>query len=85
MAKRKKIEVYSAGCGCCRAAVDLVRRIAGNGHDVEVLNMHEPNVAEQAARHAISSVPAVVVDGHLAACCMGRDVDENVLRLAIIA
>jgi predicted thioredoxin/glutaredoxin len=83
MARRKKIEIYSAGCHTCREAEALVRHIAGADHDVEVLDMHQAHVVSQAARDGIRSVPSVVVDGHLAACCAGRGVDEAVLRSAI--
>jgi hypothetical protein len=83
MAQRKKIEIYSAGCHTCREAEAVVRRIAGADHDIEVLDMHQAHVVSQAARHGIRSVPSVVVDGHLAACCAGRGVDEAVLRSAI--
>jgi hypothetical protein len=83
MAQRKKIQVFSAGCHTCREAVEAVQRLAGKDHDIEVLDMHQGHVAAQAARHGIRSVPAVVVDGHLAACCAGRGVDEAVLRSAL--
>jgi hypothetical protein len=83
MAQRKKIEVFSAGCHACREAVKTVQRLAGKEHDVEVLDMHQGHVAALAARHGIRSVPAVVVDGHLASCCAGRGVDEAVLRAAL--
>jgi hypothetical protein len=84
MAQRKKIEIYSAGCHTCREAEVIVRRITGTDHDVEVLDMHQAHVASRAAHHGIRSVPAVVVDGHLAACCAGRGVDEAILRSAIV-
>jgi hypothetical protein len=48
-----------------------------------VLDMHQGRVAAQTARHGIRCVPAVVVDGHLAACCAGRGVDKAVLRSAL--
>ena len=83
MALRKKIEVFSAGCHTCREAVETVRRIAGADHDVEVRDMHQDHVAARARQHGIRSVPSVVVDGHLAACCAGRGVDEAILRSAI--
>jgi glutaredoxin 3 len=83
MAQRKKIEVFSAGCPACRAAVASVRRIAGTDHDVEVLDMHQEHVAARARQHGIRSVPSVVVDGQLAACCVVRGVDEAILRSAI--
>jgi hypothetical protein len=83
MAKRKKIEVFSAGCRTCREAIEMVRRIAGTDHDVEVLDMHKVDIVARAARHGIRSVPSVMVDGHLAACCAGRGVDEAILRSTI--
>ena len=83
MAQRKKIEVFSAGGHTCQEAVATVRRIAGSDHDVEVLDMHQAHVAAQARQHGIRSVPSVGVDGHLAACCAGRGVDEAILRSAI--
>jgi hypothetical protein len=70
MAQRKTIEVFSAGCHTCREAVETVRRIAGTDHDIEVLDMHQHHVAARARQHGIRSVPSVVVDGHLAACCL---------------
>jgi hypothetical protein len=83
MAQRKKIEVFSAGCRACDEAVDLVKRLAGNDHDVEVLDMHQGHVASKATFHGVRSVPAVVVDGRLAACCVGHGVDEALLRAAL--
>jgi len=83
MAQKKKIEIFSAGCSTCRETVDLVRRIAGSAHDVEVLDMHQAHIAARAKQHGIQSVPSVVVDGQLAGCCTGRGPDEAVLRQAI--
>ncbi|HEX9670975.1 MAG TPA: hypothetical protein VGC93_15995 [Thermoanaerobaculia bacterium] len=42
--------------------------------------MHEPAVAEAAARYGIESLPAVVIDGQLAGCCAGRGIDLGELR-----
>ena len=58
-----------------------MRRVAGADHDVEVQDMHQDQVRGEPA--GIRSVPSVVVDGHLAACCAGRGVDEAILRSAI--
>jgi len=82
MATRKKIEVFSAGCATCKEAIDLVRRIAGSEHDVEVHDMQKPEVASRAKQVGVRSVPAVVIDGKLAGCCAGRGPDERVLRSA---
>ena len=83
MAQRRKIEVFTAGCSTCSETVDLVKRIAGSAHDVEILDMHQPHVAAQAKRHGIRSLPSVVVDGKLAGCCAERGPQEAVLREAI--
>lgn len=83
MATRKKIEVFSAGCVTCKETIELVQRIAGSGHDVEVHDMHKPEVASRAKQYGVRSVPAVVIDGKLAGCCAGRGPDEHVLRSAL--
>jgi hypothetical protein len=44
--------------------------------------MHKPDVAKKAKRYGIRSLPAVVIDGTLADCCVGRGPDEAVLRAA---
>ena len=80
---RKKIEIYGAGCRTCLEAELTVRHLAGRRHDIEVHDMHQPDVADQAARMGIRSVPAVVIDGQLASCCIGGGVDEEVLRSAL--
>ena len=82
MAERRKIEIFSAGCATCHETVDLVRRIAGANHDIEIHDMHQAGVAAR-AKHGIRSLPSVVVDGQLAGCCAGRGPDEAILREAI--
>lgn len=80
---RRKIEIFSAGCSTCQETVDLVRRIAGANHDIEIHDMHQPHVVARAKQHGIRSLPSVVVDGQLAGCCAGRGPDEAILRQAI--
>ena len=43
--QRRKIEVFSAGCPCFIEAVKLIEFLAGNEHDVEIRDMHDPAVA----------------------------------------
>ena len=83
MAARKKIEVFSAGCATCKETIELVRKIVGGGHEVEIHDMHKPDVASRAKQYGIQTVPAVVIDGKLAGCCAGRGPDEHVLRSAL--
>ena len=80
MSAKRKIEVFSAGCAACEETINLVNQIACPSCDVEVLNMHEADVAARAKENGIRSVPAVVIDGKLADCCAERGVDETTLR-----
>ena len=81
MAKRK-VEVFSAGCGVCDDTVKLVESIACPSCEVTVLSMKEPEVSKRARALGIRSVPAVVVDGKLAGCCTNRGPNEADLRAA---
>jgi len=79
---KRKIEIFSAGCPACEETVRLVNRIACPSCEISVLDMRDSAVAERALALDIRSVPAVVVNGQLAACCAGRGADEAALRAA---
>jgi glutaredoxin len=81
--RKRRIEVFSAGCSACHEAVELVKRIAGSSHEVEVVDMHKHEVTSRAKQYGIRSVPAVVIDGKLAPCCTGRGVREEIIREAL--
>jgi len=80
---RKKIEVFSAGCSTCKETIELVKKLAGSSHEVEVHDMNKSEIASKAKNYGIRSVPAVVIDGKLASCCAGRGPEEHVLRSAL--
>ena len=80
MNAERKVEVFSAGCPACGQAVELVRKIACPSCEVAVLDMRDPAVARQAEKYGVRSLPAVVVDGKLAACCVAGGIDEPSLR-----
>jgi hypothetical protein len=82
MSAKRKIEIFTAGCEACSDTVAMVRRIACSSCEIEVLDMHDPAVAAKAKRYGVRAVPAVVVDGRLAACCAGSGPDEASLRAA---
>ncbi len=82
MAGKRKIEVFSAECATCHDAIEVIRRAACPSCEVIVHDMRDVEVAKRAKGLGIRSVPAVVIDGKLAACCAGRGVDEAVLRAA---
>lgn len=82
MATKRKIEVFSAGCPACQETIALVNQVACPSCEVTVLDMKDPKVASRAKGLGIRSVPAVVIDGKLADCCMGRGPEETTLRAA---
>jgi len=79
---KRQIEIFSAGCPVCTEAVEMIQRVACPSCEVTVLDMRAPHVAHRAKSLGIRSVPAVVIDGTLAACCAGREPDEATLRAA---
>jgi len=82
METKRQIEVFSAGCPACDETQALVRRLACPSCEVTVHDMHDPAVAAKAKSYGIHAVPAVVIDGRLAACCAGPGPDEASLRAA---
>ena len=79
MNNKRKIEIFSAGCGCCEETIKLVKSIACPSCDITVLDMKQPEVAERATSLGIRSVPAVAIDGALLDCCVGGGVEEHTL------
>jgi glutaredoxin 3 len=77
---KRVIEIFSAGCPLCRDAIGRVNRLAGSEYDVRLRDMQEGDTLARAKDLGIRSVPAIVVDGTVAACCAGRGPDEEVLR-----
>lgn len=82
MSAKRRIEIFSAGCGLCDETIEMVNQVACPSCEVSVLDMQDPDVALRAKDLGIQSVPAVVVDGQLADCCAGRGPNEATLRSA---
>ena len=82
MANMRKVEIFSAGCPVCQATIDLVNQIACPSCDVAVLDINASDVSQRAKALGIHRVPAVVVDGKLADCCLVSAPDEKNLRAA---
>ena len=82
MSSKRKVEIFSAGCPACDEAIEAVKRIPCPSCEMEVLDMHQREVAARAAELGISRVPAIVIDGKLAECCVSSPVNEQVLRAA---
>lgn len=79
MKPQRKIEVFSAGCPVCKAAISLLSRLACPSCEVIVLDMNKPAVAKNARRLDIRSVPAVVIEGQRAGCC-SQGIDAETLQ-----
>jgi glutaredoxin len=77
---KHKIEIFSAGCPVCKETIATVRRIAGDEHEIQIHDMHREGVARSAKRHGVRSLPAIVIDGELSGCCVGRGPYEVILR-----
>ena len=82
MTNQRNVEVFSAGCPACEPVLELVKSMACPSCDVQVLDMKRPEVASRAKEYGIKAVPAVVIDGKLAACCQGAGPDADMLRAA---
>jgi glutaredoxin 3 len=82
MNAKRQVEIFSAGCPLCEETIQLVNRAACPSCDVAILDMRDPQVASRAKSLGVRSVPAVVIDGKLADCCVGRGPDEQTLRAA---
>ena len=82
MAVTRKIEIFSAGCSLCDETTQLVNSIACSSCDVQVLDMRQTEVVVKAGEYGIKTVPAVVIDGKLLACCTSGGVNTETLRAA---
>lgn len=82
MNTRRKIEIFGAGCLICDEAVARINDMICPSCEVDILDMQQAEAAARAKKYGIRSLPAVVVDGKLAACCADRGIDEAVLRAA---
>lgn len=83
MDNKRQIEVFTAGCGVCDEAVEVVRSVACSGCEVTVHNVTEKEnraVQDKVKQYGIKRLPSVVVDGKLADCCSGGGVDAEQLR-----
>ncbi len=82
MTEKRKIEIFSAGCAVCSETVSLIKNLACESCEVSVIDMQDQQVAARASKLGIRSLPAVVIDGELAACCAGRGPDEATMKAA---
>lgn len=80
MSTKRQIEICSAGCPACEDAIKLVNNIACESCEVTVLDMQDRTVAQRAKALGIQCIPAVVIEGKLAACCTEGGINRSALR-----
>ncbi len=80
MDDKRKIEIFSAGCGVCDETIQMVKEIACESCEIEILDMKQEDIAKRAKEYGIKTVPSIVIDGKLADCCENRSVDVEALK-----
>lgn len=85
MAKKRLIEIFTAGCYICEEAVEKIKSLACPSCEVKVYDLHNKcdteECTDKAREYGIQRVPAVVIDGKVAECC-GDGIDFDVLKAA---
>jgi hypothetical protein len=82
MPATRTVEIFTAGCPLCNDVVDQVRELACDSCDVRVVSLQKEAGAKRAEEVGVQSVPAVAVNGTLAARCQDQGVREADLRAA---
>ncbi len=82
----RTVEIFSAGCRTCQRTIDQVRKQIDPRHDIVVHDMHnDKGATDKAEALGIHTVPAVVVDGSLLACCKNTGPSLRELQEAGVA
>lgn len=79
---KKMFEIFSAGCPACENVIAQIEHEACPSCEVSVLDMKDPAVVARATALGVKKVPAIAVNGELAACCGDGGVDLTTLRKA---
>ncbi|NKE70238.1 thioredoxin family protein [Candidatus Manganitrophus noduliformans] len=82
MAIKRKIEIFTAGCPLCDAAIQLVNEIACPRCEVSVLDLREKGAMARARAIGVVSTPTVAADGRIIDCCKRGEVDRAALAAA---
>ena len=84
--KKRKVEVFTAGCPVCDPAVKMVRELVCPSCDVNVHDLNKGCETDEcrmeAQNYGIKTVPAVVVDGKVCSCCENSGVNIEDLKAA---
>jgi glutaredoxin len=78
MKRKRKVEVFTAGCPFCDRAVKLVKSLACESCEVTVYDLRKRGI-QKARRYGVTSVPTVVINGEIADCCKRGEISEEAL------
>ena len=82
----RRVEIFSAGCSTCQRTIEQLREQIDSRHEIVVHDMNnDKGAAEKADAFGIRTVPAVVVDGFLLACCKNKGPTLRELHAAGLA
>ncbi len=86
MVSKRKVEVFTAGCLVCEDTVKMVKDMACESCEVVVYNLNEAcnseECLEKVTKFGIKRLPAVVVDGKIADCCLSSGPTKEGLKAA---
>lgn len=80
--QNRQVEIFSTGCPACEQTIQWVNEIACESCEITAHDMHDAEVAKRAEALGIRSVPAVVINGQLAACCENAGPNKETLLQA---
>lgn len=84
--KKRKVEVFTAGCPVCDPAVKMVQELACSSCDIHIHDLNKGCKTDEcrieAQRYSLKTVPAVVVDGKVAACCENNGPNKEEFKAA---
>ncbi len=81
MSRKRKVEIFTAGCYLCDDVVKLVEGIACDSCEVSIYDLNNEG-QDKARAYGITSVPTVVIDGKIADCCRQGKVSKSELIVA---
>lgn len=84
--KKRKVEVFTAGCLVCDSTVKLVKELACPSCDIHVHDLNKgcetDECRDEAQKYGLNTVPAVVIDGKLVSCCDNPGPNREDFKLA---
>ncbi|PKN61712.1 MAG: glutaredoxin [Deltaproteobacteria bacterium HGW-Deltaproteobacteria-15] len=82
MEKKRRIEVFTAGCPVCEGVVDMVKELSCQHCELTFYDLHNHEGMDQAKTYGVTAVPAVAVNGNLLECCRHRPITREDLKSA---